>query len=67
MTISRSDDGGLTWSPVLAVTPDRSAYSDLTVLPSGDFGLLYEYIREKNVLDDDIRFRYVRKSEVLKK
>ena len=66
MTISRSDDGGLTWSPVLAVTSDRSAYSDMTVLTSGDVGLLYEYIRVKYVLDDDIRFRYVVKSEILK-
>ena len=65
MSISRSDDGGLSWTPVLSVTQDRSAYSDMTVLPSGDFGLLYEYIREKHVLDDEIRFCYVRRKDIV--
>ncbi|TDC72457.1 sialidase family protein [Streptomyces hainanensis] len=43
MTIRSSYDEGRTWHTVgTVITPARAGYSDLTLLPSGEIGLLYE-------------------------
>lgn len=43
LAVRTSTDGGTTWSAKGAVVArDRAGYSDMTLLPSGEVGLLYE-------------------------
>jgi sialidase-1 len=42
MTLRMSFDEGKTWSGLKVLFPGPSAYSDLTILSSGDIGCLYE-------------------------
>ncbi|MDT0306933.1 sialidase family protein [Streptomyces sp. DSM 44917] len=43
MAVRTSEDEGATWSTTgTVITPDRSGYSDLALLPDGEIGLLYE-------------------------
>ncbi len=42
MTITTSFDGGRTWGKPVKIYPGPSAYSDLSMLPSGDVAILYE-------------------------
>jgi sialidase-1 len=42
MTVRLSDDEGRTWRTSRVIYPNSSAYSSLTVLTSGDLGLLFE-------------------------
>ncbi len=37
-----SSDDGATWSEGVCIEPKGAAYSDMTVLPNGDIGILYE-------------------------
>ena len=37
-----SRDDGATWSDGLCVEPKVAAYSDMTILPNGDVGVVYE-------------------------
>ncbi len=37
-----SADDGNTWSDGLCIEPKGAAYSDMTILPNGDIGILYE-------------------------
>ena len=40
--IRASADDGKTWSDGLCIEPKGAAYSDMTILPNGDIGILYE-------------------------
>ena len=40
--VRTSLDDGLTWSEGISVCPGGAGYSDITILPSGDVGILYE-------------------------
>ena len=40
--IRTSLDDGKTWSDGICIEPKGAAYSDMTVLPNGDIGILYE-------------------------
>ena len=42
MTVRISYDEGLTWSEGKTIYPGSAAYSDLTILKNGDFGLFFE-------------------------
>ena len=35
-------DDGQTWSAGICIEPNGAAYSDMTILPNGDIGILYE-------------------------
>ena len=37
-----SADDGRTWTEGLCIEPNGAAYSDMTILPNGDIGILYE-------------------------
>ena len=37
-----SVDDGKTWTPGTCIDPQGAAYSDMTILPNGDIGILYE-------------------------
>ncbi len=37
-----SGDDGATWSDGICIQPKGAAYSDMTILPNGDIGVLYE-------------------------
>jgi sialidase-1 len=58
MTIWSSYDEGKTWSSTTPrqITADRSGYSDMTVLATGEVGLLYEAGLESGDARDEIRF-----------
>ncbi len=45
LTVRRSRDGGESWPDAARVTRGASAYSDLTALPGGRIGVLYEHGR----------------------
>ena len=40
--IRASADDGKTWSDGICIEPKGAAYSDMTILPNGDIGILYE-------------------------
>jgi sialidase-1 len=40
--IRASLDDGKTWSDGICIEPKGAAYSDMTILPNGDIGILYE-------------------------
>ncbi len=40
--VRASADNGLTWNEGFCVEPAGAAYSDMTILPNGDIGVLYE-------------------------
>ena len=40
--IRASADDGKTWTDGLCIEPKGAAYSDMTILPNGDIGILYE-------------------------
>ena len=40
--IRTSADDGKTWSDGICIEPKGAAYSDMTILPNGDIGILYE-------------------------
>lgn len=42
LSLSVSPDGGNTWSKTKTIYAGSAAYSSLTVLPNGDFGVLFE-------------------------
>lgn len=42
MTVRWSRDGGKTWSAGRVIYPHPSSYSDITILPDGTIGLVYE-------------------------
>jgi len=42
LTISTSNDGGITWTPKRVLEPGPAAYSDLVVLAKGDLLCVYE-------------------------
>ncbi len=42
LTVRRSDDGGQTWNAGVVIHAGPSGYSDLTLLPDGTLGLLFE-------------------------
>jgi sialidase-1 len=58
MTIWSSYDEGGSWASVTPtqITADRSGYSDMTVLGSGEIGLLYEAGADAGDARDEIRF-----------
>jgi len=37
-----SSDDGKTWTPGMCIEPQGAAYSDMTILPNGDIGILFE-------------------------
>ncbi len=42
LCLRTSLDDGLTWSEGISICPGGAAYSDITILPNGDVGVLYE-------------------------
>ena len=40
--VRASADEGRTWNEGVCISPDGAGYSDITVLPNGDLGVLYE-------------------------
>ncbi|MFG3705959.1 LamG-like jellyroll fold domain-containing protein [Micromonospora sp. NPDC047670] len=66
LTIWSSYDEGRTWStaPAKQITADRSGYSDLAELPSGEIGLLYEAGESTGDARDEIRFTRLVESDL---
>lgn len=65
MTVSKSTDGGQSWTPVLCINKGKSAYSDMTQTNKGAVGLLYEY-GTKESRYAGIRFRLITEDELKK-
>ena len=54
VTVRTSWDEGETWTEGVTVEPAGSAYSDITVLPNGDVGILYEGAGYGKILFDTV-------------
>ncbi len=52
MTVRVSYDEGKTWPVKKTIYTGSSAYSDMTVLPNGDIGLIYEKDNYKYIVFD---------------
>lgn len=50
LTLQVSKDSGATWEPLVVIDRGECAYSALTVSPSGDVGLLYEWANSTQFL-----------------